>query len=98
MFFLIFHQCFKWSFLLILRSFVCFFFLHIVIHTSPFRKENKSPIENNRKHSVEKNTNIVLLKDFYFGAKDVSGPSDQRYINNREIKRSMSSLVINTLN
>ena len=100
--FLIFRQCFKWSFLLILRSFVCllllFFFLHIVIYTSPLRKENKSPIENNRKYSVEKNTNIVPLKDFYFGAKDVSGPSDQRYINNREIKRPMSCLVINTLN
>ena len=76
--------------------FVVLFFLHIVIYTSPLRKENKSPIENNRKYSVEKNTNIVPLKDFYFGAKDVSGPSDQRY--NREIKRPMSSLVINTLN
>lgn len=52
-------------------------FLHIIIYTSPFRKENKSPIENNRKHSVEKNTNIVVLKDFYLGAKDVSGASDQ---------------------
>ena len=49
----------------------------MVIYTSPFGKENKSPVENNRKHSVEKNTNIVLLKDFYLGAKDVSGASDQ---------------------
>ena len=52
-------------------------FLHIIIYTSPFRKENKSLIKNNRKHSVEKNTNIVLLKDFYLGAKDVSGASGQ---------------------
>ena len=52
-------------------------FLHIIIYTSPCRKDSKSPIENNRKHSVEKNTNIVLLKDFYLGAKDVSGASDQ---------------------
>ena len=67
--------------ILILRSFVCLFvcvFLHIVIYTSPFKKENKSPIENNRKHSVEKNTNIVVLKNFYLGAKDVSGTSDPR--------------------
>ena len=66
--------------ILILRSFVCLFvcvFLHIVIYTSPFKKENKSPIENNRKQSVEKNTNIVVLKNFYLGAKDVSGASDQ---------------------
>lgn len=48
----------------------------MVIYTSPFGRENKSPIENNRKHSVEKNTNIVLLKDFYLGAKDVSGASE----------------------
>ena len=53
-----------------------FDFLHIVIYISPFRKENKSPIENNKKHSVEKNIrNIVLLTDFYVGAKDVSGAS-----------------------
>ena len=64
--------------ILILRWFVVYlFFLHIVIYTSPVRGENKSPIENNRKHSVEKNTNIVVLKDFYLGAKDVSGTSDR---------------------
>ena len=52
------------------------FFSRIVIYTSPFRKENKSPLEVTGS-IVEKSTNIVFLKDFYLCAKGVSGASDQ---------------------